>query len=100
VEFSEVRRSNRLVYAAAAPPRKPLLYPCGLRTRRLSSVRCTVVYQGVATRNGATTQEILNIRTGATPNCASTAFSEESKAGMEPHYVCEELGETFIALIY
>jgi hypothetical protein len=35
-----------------------------------------LLYQGVATRNGATTREILAHRTGAQPNFALTGFSE------------------------
>jgi hypothetical protein len=38
--------------------------PLGLKRPRLGSSSCTFLYQGVATRNGATTREILAPRTG------------------------------------
>jgi hypothetical protein len=64
--FSEVRRSKHSATAR--------WHPSGAETRRLSTIRCTFVYQGVATRNGATTREILAHRTGAQPNFACTEF--------------------------
>jgi hypothetical protein len=51
-------------------------HPFGIETRPLSSIRCTVMYQGVATPNGANTREILAHRTGARPNFVLTEFSE------------------------
>src|ERR687894_1126052 len=83
-EFCEVHGSKRFLYVPAKPLTTGSATPFVVKTPQLGTIRCSVVYQGVATRNGATTQEILTIRTGATPNCASTEFSEESKAGMEP----------------
>jgi hypothetical protein len=38
--------------------------PLGSKRLRLGSSSCTFLYQGVATRNGATTREILAHRTG------------------------------------
>ena len=35
------------------------MHPVGVKTHRLGTIRCTDLYQGVATRNGATTREIL-----------------------------------------
>jgi hypothetical protein len=51
-----------------------LQHPFGVKTPRLGSSSCTYVYQGVATRNDATTREFLSHRTGAMPNFALTAF--------------------------
>jgi hypothetical protein len=66
-EFSEVHSSKRFVYASASPCQQAVLHPFGAKTRRLGSSSCTFVYQGVATRNSATTREILAHRTGAKP---------------------------------
>ena len=38
--------------------------PLGLKRLRLGSSSCTFLYQGVATRNGTTTREILAHRAG------------------------------------
>jgi hypothetical protein len=38
---------------------RPRCTPLGSKRLRLGSRSCTIVYQGVATRNGATTREIL-----------------------------------------
>jgi hypothetical protein len=48
----------------------------GVETRQLRAIRCAIVYQGVATRNDATTREILVHRTGAMLNFVMTEFSE------------------------
>jgi hypothetical protein len=42
----------------------------GVETLRLGTFRCTFLYQGVATRSGATTREIPAYKTGARPNFA------------------------------
>ena len=43
---------------------------------------------------------VEGIGTDTAASLLIAAGSEESKVGMEPHYVCDELGETFIALIH
>jgi hypothetical protein len=63
--FSEVRRSKRPTEIGSRHPRAAWWHCFGVEMPRPSSVRCAVVYQGVATRNGATTREILAHRTGA-----------------------------------
>jgi hypothetical protein len=50
--------------------------PFVVNTQRLGTIRCAVVYQGVATRNDATTQEMLAHRTMAQANFVMTEFSE------------------------
>src|SRR5215211_5217593 len=54
-EFSEVRGSKRLIGSGSQHSTTAWRHPFGVETRRLRSIRCTVMYQGVATRNGATT---------------------------------------------
>ena len=53
--FSKVRRSKRTVERTSKHYTKAWRHPFGVETQRPSSVRCIVMYQGVATRNGATT---------------------------------------------
>src|SRR5215213_9481775 len=55
---------------------KGCVAPLGVKTLRLGSSSCTVMYQGVATRNGTTTREILAHWTEDQPNFALTEFSE------------------------
>ena len=64
VEFSEVRRSKRPAKRGSVPSRAAWQHHFGAETPRPSSVRCSVVYQGVATRNAPTTREILAHRSG------------------------------------
>ena len=54
-EFSEVHRSKRLIGQGGQHSTTAWWHPFGIETWRLSSIRCTAMYQGVATRNGATT---------------------------------------------
>jgi hypothetical protein len=75
-EFSEVHRSKQLLYGPPSPHQQAAPHPFGIRARRLRSIRCTFVYQGVATRNSVTTREILTHRTGAMLNFALTEFYE------------------------
>jgi len=75
-KFYEVQGSKRLIGRGAQHSTTAWWYPFGIETRRLSNIRCTYVYQGVATRNGATTREILAHRTGVQPNFAFTEFYE------------------------
>src|SRR5215216_609080 len=51
-----------------------------VETRRLGAIRCTVVCQGVATCNSATTRELLAHRTGAQPNFAELRQGEVRSA--------------------
>jgi hypothetical protein len=76
VEFSEVRGSKRPMICSGKYSTTAWRHRFGFETRRLGTFRCTFVYQGVATRNGATTREIPAHRTGVQPNFASTEFSE------------------------
>jgi hypothetical protein len=55
VEFSEVRGSKRLIGHRGQHFTTAWWHPLGIETRRLSSIRCTVMYQEVATRNSVTT---------------------------------------------
>jgi hypothetical protein len=55
VEFSEVRCSKRRIRRSAKQSTTAWRHPFGVKTLRLGSSSCTVMYQGVATRNGATT---------------------------------------------
>jgi hypothetical protein len=54
-EFSEVRGSKRRIGRSAKHSTTAWRHPCGVETLRLGSSSCTFLYQGVATRNGATT---------------------------------------------
>jgi hypothetical protein len=54
-EFSEVQGSKRIIGRRGPHSRAAWWHPLGIETRRLSSIRCTVIYQEVATRNSATT---------------------------------------------
>jgi hypothetical protein len=58
VEFCEVQGSKRLIGRRRQHSRAAWWHPFGIETSRLSSIRCTVMYQGVATRNIPTTREI------------------------------------------
>src|SRR5215208_729372 len=73
-EFSEVHGSKRPIRRSAKHSTTAWRHPFGVKTLRLGSSSCTVVYQGVATRNDATTREILAYRTGTRPNFALTEF--------------------------
>src|SRR5215211_8572931 len=63
--FSEVRRSKRPIRRRGKHPTTACWHPLAGERPRLRSIRCTEVYQGVATRNDATTREILRGRTRA-----------------------------------
>src|SRR5918995_964280 len=65
-EFSEVRRSKRPDKPGHKHPRGAWRGFFGVLKPRRGSVRCSVVYQGVATRNGATTRETPPIGPGPT----------------------------------
>jgi hypothetical protein len=54
-EFSEVRGSKHLLKRNDKHSTLAWLNLFGIETLRLSSVRCTVMYQGVTTRNSAIT---------------------------------------------
>src|SRR5215217_3244305 len=82
-EFSEVHSSKQLIRRRAKHSATAWRHPFGVQTRRLSAFRCTVVYQGVATRNGATTREIPAHQIGARPNFACTGFSEAGCWGLD-----------------
>jgi hypothetical protein len=69
-EFSEVRGSKRPIRRSGRHPTTACWAPFGVETWRLRTFRCTFVYQGVATRNGATTREIPAHKTWARPNFA------------------------------
>jgi hypothetical protein len=58
-EFSEVHGSKRFLYVPPSPCLRALLPPFVVKTLRLGTIRCTFLYQGVATRNSATTREML-----------------------------------------
>jgi hypothetical protein len=45
-EFSEVHGSKRLLYASPSPQRQAMLHPFGAKTRRLSTIRCTLCIKG------------------------------------------------------
>src|SRR5215208_6703244 len=62
-EFSEVHSSKRPIRSHAKHPTTAYWYPCSVEKRRLGAFRCTNVYQGVATRNDATTREFRGHRT-------------------------------------
>jgi hypothetical protein len=66
-EFSEVRGSKRPIRRSAKHSTTAWRHPFGVKMLLLGTIRCTVVYQGVATRNDATTREILAHRTGTQP---------------------------------
>src|SRR5919112_5808032 len=53
-EFSEVRSSKRPTEIGSWHSRAAWQHLFGVETPRQSSVRCSVVYQGVATRNSTT----------------------------------------------
>src|SRR5215208_7927500 len=57
VEFSEVRRSRLPIMHSLKLSTTAWRYLFGVETRRLRSIRCTIVYQEVTTRNRATTRE-------------------------------------------
>src|SRR5215212_6440697 len=64
-EFSEVRRSKRPTELSRKRPRAAWWHRFLVEPPLPSSVRCSVVYQGVTIRNDATTGEIPAPRTGA-----------------------------------
>jgi hypothetical protein len=68
--FSEVHGSKQPLRHSGKHSTTAWWYPFSVETLRLGSSSCTVVYQGVATRNGATTREILAYRAGAQLNFA------------------------------
>src|SRR3712207_3307886 len=70
-EFCEVRSSKRPIEHSGRRSTTAWWHRFGLRTRRLRSSRCSFVYQGVATRNGANARENLAPRAEARPNFAS-----------------------------
>jgi hypothetical protein len=74
VEFSEVRGSKRPIICGGKYSTTAWRRRFGVETRRLRTFRCAFVYQGVATRNDATTREILAHRTGTQLNFAFTEF--------------------------
>src|SRR5215203_1312927 len=74
--FCEVHGRKRPLRRIAKHSTTAWRQPFGVKTLRLGTIRCTNVYQGVATRNSATTLEILAHRTGAQPNFALRGFSE------------------------
>src|SRR5215217_3653635 len=75
-KFSEVRDSKQSVRRSGKHSTTAWWHPFSAGTLRLGSSSCTIVYQGVATRNNATTREILAHRMGTQPNFAITAFYE------------------------
>ena len=58
-EFSEVHSSKRSTKRCSERSRAGRWHPIGVETRRFGAFCCHVVYQGVATRNHATTREIF-----------------------------------------
>src|SRR5215208_1447213 len=58
-EFSEVRGSKLPIMHSLKLSTTAWRYLFGVETRRLRSIRCTIVYQEVTTRNRATTREFL-----------------------------------------
>jgi hypothetical protein len=58
-KFSEVHGSKQPLRRSGKHSTTAWWHPFSVKTLRLGSSSCTVVYQGVATRNGATTREIL-----------------------------------------
>ena len=78
--FSEAHGSKQPLRRSAKHSTTAWWHPFGVETLRLGSSSCTYVYQGVATRNDATTREILVHRIGTQPNFALTEFSEVHEA--------------------
>src|SRR5215216_7128232 len=58
-EFCEVHGSKRSLRRSGRRSTTVWRHPLGVETLRLGAFRCTFVYQGVATRNGATAREFL-----------------------------------------
>src|SRR5215208_6871030 len=58
-EFSEVRGSKLPIMHSLKLSTTAWRYLFGVETRRLRSIRCTIVYQEVTTRNRTTTREFL-----------------------------------------
>jgi len=75
-EFSEVQGSKHPIRRSGKHSTTAWRHPLGVKTRRLGTFCCTFVCQGVTTRNGATTREILAHRTGAQPNFALSELCE------------------------
>ena len=63
--FSEVRRSKLSVERSEKHHKTAWRNSFADEKRRLSSIRSGIMYQAVATRNGATSGEFLHLRTGA-----------------------------------
>src|SRR5215216_2382981 len=63
-KFHEVQGSKQPIRHIAKHSTTAWRHPLSVETLRLGSSSCTIVYQGVATRNDATTREILAHRTG------------------------------------
>src|SRR5215207_717893 len=73
-EFCEVHGSKQPLRRSGKHSTRAWWHPFGVETLRLGSSSCTIEYQGVATRNHATTREILVHRTGSQTNFAITEF--------------------------
>src|SRR5215208_7919631 len=78
-EFCEVRGSKQPLRRSAKHSTTAWWHPFSVETLRLGSSSCTYVYQGVATRNIATTREILTVGPGkgACTMCARHSYSQE-----------------------
>src|SRR5215217_1701307 len=86
VEFSEVHGSKQPLRRSAKHSTTAWWHPFSVETLRLGSSGCTIVYQGVATRNDATTREILAHWTGTQLNFALTEFCEVRYPQPSPGY--------------
>src|SRR5215204_7142179 len=71
-EFSEVHGIKQPLRRSGKHSTTAWWHPFSVKTLRLGSSSCTIVYQGVATRNDATTREFLALRTGTQP-CKPTS---------------------------
>src|SRR5215211_9011846 len=79
--FSEVRRSKRPIECRGRHSFTARWTLFCARIRRVGAIRCTNVYQGVATRNGATTREILAHRAGVRRSSANRTSAKLVRKG-------------------
>jgi hypothetical protein len=61
-EFCEVRGSKQPLRRSGKHSTTAWWHPFSVEILRLGSSSCTILYQGVATRNGVTTREILRYK--------------------------------------
>src|SRR5215218_596858 len=89
-EFSEVGGSKQPIRRSGKSSITTWWHPFSVKTLRFGSSSCTVLYQGVVTRNGATTGEIRAMS-------AMLAVLSAGTAAAHPHFVSNANHDQLIA---